>query len=36
VRTKLIAFYYPSVALCYFLLAGVAFYTVYQLVKGYS
>ena len=36
VRSKLIAFYYPSVATCYFLLAGTAFYTVYQLVKGYS
>jgi hypothetical protein len=34
-RTKTIAFYYPSVALCYFLLAGTAFYTLYQLVKGY-
>lgn len=36
VRTRLIAFYYPSVAVCYFLLAGTAFYTLYQLVKGYS
>jgi hypothetical protein len=36
VRTRLIALYYPSVAICYFLLAGIAFYTLYQLVKGYS
>ncbi len=36
VRSKLIAFYYPSVAAAYFVLAGVAFYTVFQLVKGYS
>jgi len=35
VRTRAIAFYYPSVALCYFLLACTAFYTLYQLVKGY-
>jgi YD repeat-containing protein len=35
VRTSAIAFYYPSVALCYFLLAGTAFYTLYQVIKGY-
>ncbi len=35
VRTRAIAFYYPSVALCYFLLACIAFYTLYQLIKGY-
>jgi hypothetical protein len=35
-RTRLLAFYYPSVAICYFLLAFTAFYTLYQLVKGYS
>jgi hypothetical protein len=34
-RSKAIAFYYPSVAFCYLLLAGVAFYTLWQLVKGY-
>jgi hypothetical protein len=36
VRTKWIAFYYPCVAVGYFVLAGVAFYTLFQLVKGYS
>jgi hypothetical protein len=36
VRTRLIAFYYPCVAISYFVLAGVAFYTLFQLVKGYS
>ena len=35
VRTQSIALYYPSVAFCYFLLAGTAFYTLYQLLKGY-
>lgn len=35
VRTRAIALYYPSVALCYFLLAGTAFYTLYQVIKGY-
>jgi YD repeat-containing protein len=35
VRTRAIALYYPSVAFCYFLFAGVAFYTVWQLVKGF-
>ena len=35
VRTRAIALYYPSVAVCYFLLAGSAFYTLYQLVKGF-
>ncbi len=34
VRTRAIALYYPSVAFCYFLLAGTAFYTLWQLVKG--
>jgi hypothetical protein len=33
-RTKLIAAYYPCVALGYLLLAGTAFYTLYQLLKG--
>jgi hypothetical protein len=32
-RTRAIALYYPSVALCYFLLAMTAFYTYWQLVK---
>jgi hypothetical protein len=36
VRSRLIAFYYPMAALAYFLLAGVAFYTLFQMVKGYS
>jgi hypothetical protein len=36
VRSQLLAFYYPFVALGYFVLAGVAFYTLFQLVKGYS
>ncbi len=36
VRTKWIALYYPCVAIAYFVLAGVAFYTLFQLVKGYS
>jgi hypothetical protein len=36
VRTRTIALYYPLVATCYFLLATTAFYTLYQLVKGYS
>jgi hypothetical protein len=35
VRSSAIAFYYPSVALCYLLLAGTAFYTFWQLVKGF-
>jgi len=34
-RTKAIALYYPSVAFCYFLLAGTAFYTLWQLLKGF-
>lgn len=34
VRTRTIALYYPSVAVAYFLLAGIAFYTLYQLIKG--
>lgn len=32
-RSRAIALYYPSVALCYFLLSGTAFYTLWQLVK---
>jgi hypothetical protein len=35
VRSRAIALYYPSVALCYLLLSGTAFYTLWQLVKGY-
>ena len=35
VRTQAIAFYYPSVALCYFLLAGLALYTLSQLIIGF-
>lgn len=35
VRTRALALYYPSVAFCYFLFAGVAFYTLWQLIKGY-
>jgi hypothetical protein len=35
VRTRGIALYYPSVAFCYFLLAGTAFYTLWQMLKGY-
>ena len=34
VRTRSLAFYYPSVAFCYFLFAGTAFYTLWQLLKG--
>jgi len=34
-RTRAIALYYPSVALCYFLLALTAFYTFWQLIKRY-
>jgi len=34
-RTKAIACYYPSVAICYFLLALTAFYTFWQVVKKY-
>jgi hypothetical protein len=34
-RTRAIALYYPSVALCYLLLAGTAFYTLWQLIKGF-
>ena len=33
--TRMLAFYYPSVALCYFLLGGTAFYTLWQMVKGH-
>jgi hypothetical protein len=35
VRTRAIALYYPSIAFCYFLFAGTAFYTLYQLIKGF-
>ena len=35
VRTRALAMYYPSVAFCYFLLAGTAFYTLWQLLKGF-
>jgi hypothetical protein len=35
VRSRAIALYYPSVAVAYFLLAGTAFYTLYQLIKGF-
>ena len=35
VRTRALAMYYPSVAFCYLLLGGTAFYTLWQLVKGY-
>lgn len=35
VRSRAIALYYPSVAFCYFLLAGTAFYTLWQLLKGF-
>ena len=31
--SRAIAFYYPCVALCYFLFSGTAFYTLWQLVK---
>ncbi|MEJ0000733.1 MAG: hypothetical protein WDO13_17125 [Verrucomicrobiota bacterium] len=34
-RTRGIAFYYPCVAIGYLLLAGLAFYTLFQLIKGY-
>jgi len=36
VRSRLITFYYPTLAFTYFLLACVAFYTLDQLIKGYS
>jgi YD repeat-containing protein len=32
-RSRAIALYYPSVAFCYFLFSGTAFYTLWQLVK---
>jgi len=32
-RRTIIAIYYPSVAFCYILLAGTAFYTLWQVVK---
>jgi hypothetical protein len=35
VRSRAIALYYPSVAFCYLLLSGTAFYTLWQLVKSY-
>jgi hypothetical protein len=34
VSSRAIALYYPSVAFCYLLLSGTAFYTLWQLVKG--
>jgi YD repeat-containing protein len=34
-RTRTIAFYYPMVAVSYFLLACTAFYTLFQLIKGF-
>jgi hypothetical protein len=34
-RTRAIALYYPSVAFCYLLLACTAFYTLYQILKGF-
>ena len=34
-HTRLIACYYPSVAFCYLLLSGIAFYTLWQTVKTY-
>ena len=34
-HSRKIALYYPSVALCYLLLAGIAFYTFWQLIKHY-
>jgi YD repeat-containing protein len=34
-RSQAIAFYYPCVALCYFLLACTAFYTLFQVIKGF-
>ncbi|MCE0483926.1 MAG: hypothetical protein LV479_06780 [Methylacidiphilales bacterium] len=33
--SRLLTLYYPSVGLSYFLLAGLAFYTLWQLLKGY-
>jgi hypothetical protein len=33
--SRMLAFYYPSVALCYFLLGCTAFYTLWQMVKAY-
>ena len=35
VRSRMIALYYPSVALCYFLLACIAAYTLFQVIKGF-
>jgi hypothetical protein len=35
VRSRAIALYYPSLAVCYFLLSSTAFYTLWQLVKRY-
>jgi len=34
-RSLTIAIYYPVVAFGYFLLAGTAFYTLWQLIKSY-
>jgi len=35
VRSQTIALYYPIVAFCYFLLACTAFYTLWQVIKGF-
>ena len=34
-RSRIIALYYPTVALSYFLLACTAFYTLFQVIKGF-
>jgi len=34
--SRMIAFYYPAVAVAYFLLSCTAFYTLWQLLKGPS
>ena len=34
-RGRVIALYYPAVALSYFLLAATAFYTLFQVIKGF-
>jgi hypothetical protein len=34
-RTQMLAVYYPLVAFCYLVLAALAFYTLFQVVKGY-
>jgi YD repeat-containing protein len=35
VRSRAIGLYYPAVAFSYLLLAGLAFYTLFQLIKGF-